>query len=558
MSSPPLAPSPRRLLAVVAALLALVGGLWSAGSAAAHAELLEVTPADGQLLDVAPTEVVLRWSEPVSVTGGGARVLDDGAAVVSGAPRVEGTTVTIPIESELSDGTYTVSWDVISEDSHPISGATIFYVGTPSTAGPVDVRDRGAAGWGVRTGAAVLTTLGYAGALVAVGCWWFLLVAAPSDPRLRRRLGALVERAAVLGSVALVAAAPLRIARVGGGLGALRDNALLGESLTGPIGVSTLVTSAALLVLAGLTDRGASCRALDGLGATIGLVALAGFVLEGHTRSQRPRLVMGALDVVHLVAAALWLGGIAALVAAFRARTAPDILERIVVRFSALAVVSVLAVSAAGVGMALIVLPAVGDLVRTGYGLALLTKTALVVPVIAMGAYNRRSLVPTGSAGGEDREGRRQRLGRIVGAELVLLLAVVAVTSVLVTRSPITASATPPPAAAVPADAVELELSGGAGSALFTMAPARAGQNEIYLALRDPDGQPMVPVDVPTVELTEPTIGIGPLRPTVHPLVPGEYHVVADIPLAGTYRMVVRVRVSDFAAATAETTVTIG
>jgi hypothetical protein len=93
--------------------------------------------------------------------------------------------------------------------------------------------------------------------------------------------------------------------------------------------------------------------------------------------------------------------------------------------------------------------------------------------------------------------------------------------------------------------------------ALFTLAPARAGQNEISLILRDAAGQALVPVEVPTVELTEPTIGIGPLRPIVHPLVAGEYHVIADIPLAGTYRMVVRVRVSDFAAATAETTVTI-
>ena len=142
-------------------------------------------------------------------------------------------------------------------------------------------------------------------------------------------------------------------------------------------------------------------------------------------------------------------------------------------------------------------------------------------------------------------------------AELVLLLAVVGglvgVRDALADRI----VATPPPVTAVPPDAVELPLSGGAGTALFTLAPARAGQNEIYLALLDPDGQPLVPVDAPTIELTEPTLGVGPLRPIVHPLTDGEYHVIADIPLAGTYEMVVRVRVSDFVAATADTTVTI-
>jgi copper transport protein len=254
----------------------------------------------------------------------------------------------------------------------------------------------------------------------------------------------------------------------------------------------------------------------------------------------------------------VWLGGIVVLVLAFRAALAPDVLGRLVRRFSTVAVVAVVAVVGAGTGMAIIVLPSPGDLVSTGYGLALLTKAAIVVPVIAMGAYNRRRLVPALAVGSAPAEHRRRRLGRIVAVELVLLLAVVAVSSVLVTRSPIASSAPPAPAAAVPADAVELPLSAGAGTASYSVAPGRAGQNEIYLVLRDAQGRPLEPVDVPTVELTEPTLGIGPLRPVVHPVTVGEYHVIADIPLAGTYEMVVRVRVSDFVAATAETSVPIG
>jgi copper transport protein len=230
----------------------------------------------------------------------------------------------------------------------------------------------------------------------------------------------------------------------------------------------------------------------------------------------------------------------------------------VVVRFSGLAVVAVVAVVGAGIGMAVIVLPDPGDLVRTGYGLALLTKAVLVVPVIVLGAYNRRRLVPAIERASRVPDVQRGRLGWIVSTELVLLLAVVGVSSVLVTRSPIASSATPPAVTAVPPDAVELALSGGAGTVLFTVAPARAGQNEIYLALQDPSGQPLDPAEAPTVELTEPTLGVGPLRPTVHPLTVGEYHVIADIPLAGTYAMVVRVRVSDFVAATAEATVPIG
>ena len=77
------------------------------------------------------------------------------------------------------------------------------------------------------------------------------------------------------------------------------------------------------------------------------------------------------------------------------------------------------------------------------------------------------------------------------------------------------------------------------------------------LTLLDAVGQPLVPVDDPTIELTEPTLGVGPLRPIVHPLATGEFHVIADVPIAGTYQMVIRVRVSDFVAAQATSEVTI-
>lgn len=557
------APPRRNVLAALAALVAIVAGFWCAGAVAAHAELTAIVPSDGQVLDAAPDEVVLTWSEPVSLTGGSARVLDDTATVVSGEARVDGTTLTVPIDVALGDGTYTVAWDVISLDSHPISGATVFHVGAPSIDGPVDVGGAGRAGWGVRVAAALLTGLGYAGALVAAGGWWLLALARSVDDRLRRRVGSLVERAAVLGAVAMVAAVPLRIARVGGGLGALRDNDLLAESLKGPIGASTLVTAVALLVLAGLAGRGGRQRGLDAVGAGAGLVALAGFVIEGHTRSQQPRWLIVSLDVVHLAAGAVWLGGIAALVVAFRTgtgsadRLATPVLGSLIGRFSTLAVVAVGVVVAAGTGMALLILPSPGDVVTTGYGLALLTKVVLVVPVIAMGAYNRRRLVPAMAAGAAAHDDRR-RLRRIVGAELVVLLAVVAVSSVLVTRSPIASSAAPPSTTAAPGDTGrQLALSGDAGTVELSITPAAAGPNEITLVLQDPTGGPLAPLEPPSVELTEPGLGVGPLRPVVAEVAEGEFGVVTDIALAGTYEVVVRVRVSDFVAATAETTLTI-
>jgi copper transport protein len=559
--------SVRRLTAVVALLAALVAvPLWSAGAVSAHAELLGVDPPDGAVVKDTPAEVRLRFSEHVSLTGGSARVLDQQATVVSGEPRVDGDDVLIPLGRDLADGTYTVTWVAISQDSHPVSGATVFSIGAPSAGGAAAaVPAPPSAGWGVRFGAGVLVALTYGGALLAVGGWWFLVVVArggdDDEHPYRVKVRSLVSRAAVLGAVAAVASIPLRIARVGGGMGALRENDLLGESLRGPIGVSTAVTAAGLLVLAGLIEPGPTSRRRIGQLAAlaVGFVALAGFAIDGHTRSQHPIPLMITFDVVHLVAGAVWLGGLTCLVLAYRSGPHPDVLARVVGRFSAMAVYAVAAVVAAGTGMAILVLPSVGDLFTTGYGLTLLVKVALVLPVIGLGAYNNRRLVPAMSAGAAAAPERRRRLGTTVTIEVAVLLVVIGVTTVLVNRSPVPASAaTPAPVTTVAPSAVEVPLSSNAGTATYSFVPALPGQNEMVLTLRDPSGNPLEPIEDPTIELTEAQLGVGPLRPIVHPLGAGEYHVIADVPLAGTYDMVIRVRISNFVAVSAQSQVTIG
>ena len=82
-----------------------------------------------------------------------------------------------------------------------------------------------------------------------------VLTGRPAAPRWR----SVLVRAMVLGAAAIVAALPLRIARIGGGLDALRDDEFLGASLRGPIGVSTAVTAIGLVVTAMLAAR-ASAR----------------------------------------------------------------------------------------------------------------------------------------------------------------------------------------------------------------------------------------------------------------------------------------------------------
>ena len=402
-----------------------------------------MTPADGAVVADTPAVVEVRFSEAVSLTGGSARVLDParGRRVRRAAGRR--STITIPLGGQQPDGTYTVTWVAISEDSHPVSGATTFSIGAPSAG---RARRVGAGGPG-RAGAcgpapATLVAVAYAGALVAaVGAGGSSSSSARGEEgRWRRRVRSLAGRAAVLGAVAAVASMPLRIARVGGGLGALRDNDVLGESLRADRDLDGRHRGRA--AGAGRVDRAArrgAGRSSPSVRSGSASSALAGFAVEGHTRSQHPVALMFAFDVVHLAAGAVWLGGIAALVVAFRGEPDAASLGRVVQRFSAMAVGAVAVVVAAGTGMAIIVLPTFGDLFSTGYGLALLVKVAIVGRVIVLGAVQQ----PPPRAGDEGGAGggrRRASAGRLAGSSSVELVGCwpsSAVTSVLVNRSPI-------------------------------------------------------------------------------------------------------------------------
>ena len=541
--------------AVIGVALAALSLVLFGGTAAAHAELVSVSPADGELLEVAPTEVVLTFSEPVSLTGGSVRVLNDNAEDVSTGTTLANETVTAALPDGLADGTYTVVFEIISVDSHRIGGASVFHVGAPTSEGLTgDALDLGgdAAGWGVRAGAATLSAVGYAGALVAAGTLFFSVY---TDRRVELR--AVTSRAAVLGAVALVAAVPFRVARLGGGLDALRDNDVLMSSLRGPVGISTAVTANALLVVAVLVDR----RAPRWISLVFALVALAGFSLEGHTRATERQWAMVASDVVHLAAGAVWLGGIVALLVAFRTSDDTGRLATTVRRFSDSALVAVGAVAVTGVIMAWIILPTAGELTSTGYGLALILKVALVLVVIALGAFNRYRLVPAvdvrvrGPTDDSERSGGARRwLGNIVLAEFVLLIVAVGVTAVMVTRSPLSSVAAAAPAQETQSLTVAL---GDTATADVTVTPARVGFNVVDVELRDLEGRIVNPYEAPVVEFAQPALDVGPLQPEVLPLGIGRYQATADLRFGGTWDLSIRVRIDEFESVAGSATVTI-
>jgi copper transport protein len=149
----------------VVAALSLGGPLVS--PAGAHATLISTSPADDDLVELAPEQVELRFDEGVETVEGGVQVIDpEGGRADRGQVEVsdDDTTLTVPVD-DAGEGTYTVAWRVVSRDGHNLSGSFVFHVGTRTGAATLDDADDtftdavgGVGRWA-----------GFAGALVLVG-----------------------------------------------------------------------------------------------------------------------------------------------------------------------------------------------------------------------------------------------------------------------------------------------------------------------------------------------------------------------------------------------------
>ena len=158
---------------------------------------------------------------------------------------------------------------------------------------------------------------------------------------------------------------------------------------------------------------------------------LGAFLLDGHTATAGPRAITIASDLLHTLAAAVWVGGVVTLAVLAVARTRqrrPSGLATAAVRFSVPAAAAVLVVGVAGTALAATILDSPSQLVSTTWGVLLLAKVALVGLVGLIGLYNNRSVVPALDAGRST--GRWFRATVLV--EAALLLAVVGLTVALV------------------------------------------------------------------------------------------------------------------------------
>jgi copper transport protein len=539
--------------AVAGLLLGLLSVLLApATPASAHAVLQTTDPPTNAVLPEAPPRVTLTFSESVQLVPGRTQVLGpDGRRVDEGEPTVAGNTVTIALRPAAAQGTYLVSFRVISADSHPVAGGLTYSVGSRSAAPAGAAEPQDLVDPVVRVAIPVVRYLGYTGLLLAVGPILVLSLLWPH--RLSRQgparlvwTGLGLVAGSTLASIWLQApyATGTGLAQVG--LGDLRD--VLGSTFGAVMLVRLGVLCAAVALLRPLLrgDGGDSRTDL----AVLGVLAVAGLAtwpLTGHPAASPVAAVSVVLDAVHLAAMAVWLGGLVMLFAFLLPRAEPRELGAILPIWSRWAAAAVAALVLAGTVQALVEVGSVGGLTGTTYGRLILAKVALVGLVLVVAWFARRLVQRR--AGADDGPGPVRRL---IAVELAVTAAVLGITAVLVQVTP---ARTAVAAATAPTDTtVRATLTAEKLSLQVDVTPGQVGNNSVHLYAYTRDGAPL-PVVQWTGTAALPALGVEPVDIPLLQIT--DNHAIGDTALAAPGDWVLRftVRTSQIDQSTVSMTV---
>lgn len=499
-------------------LACLLAGLIAPAAASAHATIVETTPGDTAVLKAQPRVVSLKWSEPVDLGSHAIRLLDGaGQEIATPAPPRPGpggkSTAVLPLPPRLARGTYVVAWRVVSADSHPVSGAFSFSVGAPSA---VLFSTGGGSNGVVRTLDGVGRAIAFLGLALALGGAVVLLALWPEgrESLAGRRLvwGGLA--AVVVGSVAvLLLQGPYAS---GGSLGDAFRPSLVSFTLGTRLGQALLVR----IVLAAAFAFCVFRRAPRGLTALCGIGLVLTWTLTDHSRTGVQTWLGVPVASLHLLAMAVWLGGLAALLFAVERGA----LAAVAPRFSrvALACFGVLAVS--GIYLAYRQSGVLGALPGTVFGRLLLVKSGIVLGVLGLAWFSRRAVQRGASP------------LRTVGGEALLSVGVLGVTAALVNTTP---------ARVAYVDPVNTTVAGPAGGTVqVKINPAKQGENvaDVYLVRR---GGALAQVPELTARLLPRDGRSGPLAVRFASAEPGHY--VASrmiVPYPGDWTLRLQIRTS--------------
>lgn len=372
-----------------------------------HIRLESSMPADGD--SVASIESIhLVFNNSVNPALSQVRLVGDAGSEWTLAIELgESPEILVATTPALDAGSYRVEWRVVSADGHPVAGDFVFQLMGPAASDLAPAEPAAAGAFGTKpvadatallratsgeeqeadTGERFPTMLAIwrglaTGSLMALaGLLAFMVWITPEpSPRTIRLARVLAVVAPIL--LAVHVGAWIRSTTPPGGLDLPWIRSVLGSSGSGRAESTRFLCALAALI--------ALWRRHEGTAAILTLTAVGISGAIGHALAVERMLSVPARSA-HLLAAALWFGGLLVLITSQKDR--PEFRPH-VRRISAIALASVVAIAFTGLVQSIILLPGPAGLVTTTYGRVVLAKIGGLVILIAFGATNRRFLMP--------------------------------------------------------------------------------------------------------------------------------------------------------------------
>ncbi|HEX4436612.1 MAG TPA: CopD family protein [Solirubrobacteraceae bacterium] len=578
----------------LAALVVATGA--SAPAAFAHAQLLGTSPLQGSTVKVQPKEVIFKFGEPVGGDLGAVRVYDAQGQEVDNLqvshPEGNSHWMGVGLKLHLPDGTYTGTYRVISADTHIVYGGLVFSIGHAGAAPKFTVAGligKNESGEVTRVAFGVVRDLNYLTLALMVGGLAFLFLAwspaiaatAGEEERwslaartFASRLRRLFALTIVLGVIVSVLGVLLQGASAAGvSLWASLKSSIVKDTLDSRFGTVWGLRAVDWLLLGGLLlaakavgrDSIPLLRESPDEEATkltprpprliLALLALGALylaftpALAGHASIEHPVAVFFPSDVLHVLAGGLWVGGIACLLIALPGATRrleggerSRLLLATLVRFSPIALGSVVVIAVTGVIQAYIDVRSFHGLLHTTYGVLIIVKIALLSSLIGLGWVNRERVIPALErvvGDGQSPGGIGGLARRTMRGELVLMMCVFGVTAALISYAPPIDAASGPFSITTTIGSAELEM---------TLEPAKVGLNTAHIYLINAkNGTQFTATKELTVTARLPSKGIGPLALKAIPAGPGHYILnSAVLSPGGTWDIEIIDRTSEF------------
>lgn len=479
----------RSLLAIATCAVVLA---WPS-AAGAHTGFESSDPTDGSVVQVPVDLITIRFSGAAEPAGEGFVVLDpaQGRRQPTAVDQPSEGVFELAFDPPIAGGEVGVRWSVRAPDAHPISGSFSFDVtaatapASPSTPSSGSQRQDGESlddflGSQRTSPAGKLLADGFrflsmGATMVAVGFLVFCLTVMRGSRQELRMLLFWTRRAGLLIVVGTAGDAVGQVVHQAGGFDALGDPGAYGSVLGGTLGLSLAARLLGGVIIAVRADlvmvharhardvvRSISSRVPIGAGSVRvadtpgggagerdlaweldrkGMVALLGFVLvvvshvmDGHTVTEGNRWLTGAVSSLHVLAGAVWAGGVGALALVIGRRwrhRQPTHSLVMVVRYSVIATVALAVVAAAGVYLAVVILDSPSELWTTEWGKIFVVKFVVVALAAAFGAHNHHVIVPALEAS-EEHPHAVSRLRSTLVKEVWALAGVTLLTALLV------------------------------------------------------------------------------------------------------------------------------